>query len=106
MFVSVPETDLLSISVLEGMACGCVPILADLPAYRTRIVDGENGFLFEPGNADDLISKIDGVQKMDLNALGEMKTNSLKRVKDHYTKETGYKNLVELFEKVLRGKMP
>lgn len=45
IFVSVPQSDLLSISVLEGMACGCIPIIADLPSYRTRITDGENGFI-------------------------------------------------------------
>lgn len=38
-FVSMPETDLLAMSVLEGMACGSLPILADLPAYRGRVAD-------------------------------------------------------------------
>lgn len=33
-FVSIPRTDLLATTVLEGLACGCAPILADLPAYR------------------------------------------------------------------------
>lgn len=92
-------------SIIEGHACGIPVIAAAGGGAKELIVDGENGFLFEPGNADDLVSKIDGLQRMDLNALGEMKINSLKRVKDHYTKETGYKNLVELFEKVLKGKM-
>jgi glycosyltransferase involved in cell wall biosynthesis len=44
VFVSVPYTDLLSISVLEGMACGAIPVLSELDAYKTRVKDGENGF--------------------------------------------------------------
>ncbi len=44
VFVSVPYTDLLSISVLEGMACGAIPVLSELEAYKTRVQDGENGF--------------------------------------------------------------
>ncbi len=44
MFVSVPYTDLLSISVLEGMACGAIPVLSELDAYKTRVQDEENGF--------------------------------------------------------------
>ena len=44
IFVSVPYTDLLSISVLEGMACGAIPVLSELDAYKTRVQDGENGF--------------------------------------------------------------
>ncbi len=54
--ISVPKTDLLSISLLEGMACGCVPVVADLPAYRTRITDGENGFLVH-GDSPDSIAR-------------------------------------------------
>lgn len=34
VFTSLPRTDLLATTVLEGMACGCAPVLADLPAYR------------------------------------------------------------------------
>ena len=44
IFLSVPYTDLLSISVLEGLACGAIPVVSNLPAYRSRIVDGTNGF--------------------------------------------------------------
>lgn len=33
VFVSLPRTDLLASTVIEGMACGCYPILSDLPAY-------------------------------------------------------------------------
>jgi len=33
-FISIPRTDLLAMTVLEGMACGCFPILLDHPAYR------------------------------------------------------------------------
>ncbi|MCX7766593.1 MAG: glycosyltransferase, partial [Candidatus Sumerlaeia bacterium] len=58
VFVSVPKTDLLSISVLEGMACGCVPILADLPAYRPRIQDGVNGFLLSEVSPTAIAEKI------------------------------------------------
>lgn len=36
-FVSIPHTDLLAMSVLEGMACGCLPILADHPAYGRHV---------------------------------------------------------------------
>ena len=57
-FISAPKTDLLSISVLEGMACGCTPILAELDAYKARVQDGVNGFFFRPDDANDLAEKI------------------------------------------------
>lgn len=44
VFVSIPQTDLLSSTLIEGMACGCVPVVADLPLYHARVTEGENGF--------------------------------------------------------------
>ncbi len=91
-------------SIIESHACGVPVIAAAGGGAEELIADGENGFLFEPGNVDDLGDKIDAVQKMDLNTLAEMKTKSLKRVKERYTKEIGYRSLVELFEGILKGK--
>ena len=45
VFISVPKSDMLSISVLEGMACGCLPVAADLLAYRSRLKHWENALL-------------------------------------------------------------
>lgn len=47
LFFSAPETDLLAVSILEGMACGCPPVLADLPYYHCRVQDNENGFFLK-----------------------------------------------------------
>jgi glycosyltransferase involved in cell wall biosynthesis len=33
LYISIPRGDLLAMTVLEGMACGCFPVLADLSAY-------------------------------------------------------------------------
>jgi glycosyltransferase involved in cell wall biosynthesis len=38
-------SDGTSVSLLEAMAAGCVPVLSDLPANREWVVDGLNGFL-------------------------------------------------------------
>ncbi len=58
-FVNVPRTDLLSLSLLEGMACGCAPVAADLPAYRERLRDGENALLVaRPGDSEALAAAL------------------------------------------------
>jgi len=43
--VSVPFSDATPMSLLEAMACGCVPVCSDLPSIREWIADGENGYL-------------------------------------------------------------
>jgi glycosyltransferase involved in cell wall biosynthesis len=44
-FISIPTSDGTSISLLEAMAYGCIPVLSDLPANREWVKDGENGII-------------------------------------------------------------
>ena len=45
IYISIPNTDGTSISLLEAMAYGCLPVVSDLPANREWITDGENGIV-------------------------------------------------------------
>ena len=44
-YLSLPESDSVSVSVLEAMAHGCIPILSDLPANRELVRSGDNGLV-------------------------------------------------------------
>jgi glycosyltransferase involved in cell wall biosynthesis len=44
-YVSVPRSDSVSVSVLEAMAHGCIPLLSDLPANRELVHDGRHGLI-------------------------------------------------------------
>lgn len=48
-YLSLPESDSVSVSVLEAMAHGCVPILSDLPANRELVDTGRNGLIVPDG---------------------------------------------------------
>jgi L-malate glycosyltransferase len=48
-YVSVPRSDSVSVSVLEAMAHGCIPVLSDLPANRELVRDGANGLIVPDG---------------------------------------------------------
>jgi glycosyltransferase involved in cell wall biosynthesis len=50
LYVSVPETEGVSASLLEAMASGCFPIVTDLPGNRDWVADGVNGFLVPVGD--------------------------------------------------------
>jgi glycosyltransferase involved in cell wall biosynthesis len=47
VFVSVPETDATSVSLLQAMAAGAVPVVSDLPANREWVADGETGIVLQ-----------------------------------------------------------
>lgn len=45
IYISLPETEGISSSLLEAMACGCYPVVTDLPGNREWIQDGVTGSL-------------------------------------------------------------
>ncbi|OHX18110.1 glycosyltransferase [Chromobacterium sphagni] len=47
VFVSVPRSDATSISLLEAMGHGCLPLLSNLPANGEWVIDGLNGVIAE-----------------------------------------------------------
>ncbi len=54
--ISVPNSDQLSSSILEGIACGCLPILLDNPAYAQLMDEPCSIVLKEP--TEDLLLKV------------------------------------------------
>jgi L-malate glycosyltransferase len=44
-YVSLPQSDSVSVSVLEALGFGCIPLLSDLPANRELVRTGDNGWV-------------------------------------------------------------
>lgn len=57
-YVSLPESDSISVSVLEAMGHGCVPLLSDLPANRELVRDGENGLIVDATTSFEMLSPL------------------------------------------------
>lgn len=53
-------------AVCEGMSCGCIPILSNIPSFKTMTRNGEVGLLFEPGNEEGLNSCLVEALSMDV----------------------------------------
>ena len=45
-------------AILEAMACGVIPVLSDIPAFRVITGHGRCGALFPPGDADALAAAV------------------------------------------------
>lgn len=58
VFLSIPKTDQFGSSVIEGMACGSVPIVSDIEAYHQYLQDGTNAFFVNPELPRDIAEKI------------------------------------------------
>ncbi len=52
IFVAAPLVDSTSVSLLEAMSRGAIPVVSDLPANREWVLHGFSGFLFPAGRPD------------------------------------------------------
>lgn len=58
LYISPSHVDGSSVSLMEALACGLPCLVSDIPANKEWVSEGENGWLFEDGNADMLAEKI------------------------------------------------
>ncbi len=57
ILISIPKTDQFASSVMEGMACGAIPIVSDIEAYKQYLKDEENAFFINPDDPKELTEK-------------------------------------------------
>ena len=88
LFVIASIAELQSIATLEAMASGLPIVAADAVALPHLVHDGENGYLFEPGNVDDLVAKLTTVLTQSPEERLRMQQASLEGVKVHDMKRT------------------
>jgi glycosyltransferase involved in cell wall biosynthesis len=58
VYVSTSTSDSTSVSLLEAMNFGLIPVVTDIPGNREWIQDGNNGFLFTASSPEALAEKI------------------------------------------------
>lgn len=58
IYVSTSPAEGSSVSLLEAMACGCLPIVTDIPANREWITHERNGLLYPAGDTAALAGQI------------------------------------------------
>ncbi|MDO9512189.1 MAG: glycosyltransferase family 4 protein [Bacteroidales bacterium] len=69
IFVSIPESDATSISLLEAMDAGCIPVVSNLPANTEWVLNGINGLVVS-NLSDDILSeslKLDAERAVKIN---------------------------------------
>ncbi len=92
--------ELQSIATMEAMASGLPVVAADAMALPHLVHDGENGFLFEPGNVAEIAARLTDVLTMPEEQLQRFKRESLKIVEAHDIQRT-----LNTFEALYRGEI-
>jgi glycosyltransferase involved in cell wall biosynthesis len=98
LFCMPGTAELQSLVTLEAMSASTPVVLADAMALPHLVRDGENGYLFTPGDSDDLAKKITMVLELPLDQRAAMGLVSRQMVEPHSIEGT-----LQTFEDLYRG---
>lgn len=81
--VSASSIEGTSFGTCEAMSCGCIPLVTDIPSFRTMTGHGKVGLFFRPGDEAGLLDALVKSTRLDL-ALEKQK------VLDHFQSELSF----------------
>jgi glycosyltransferase involved in cell wall biosynthesis len=88
-------------SVLEAFAYGKPVIGARIGGIPEMIDEDVNGYLFDPGNADDLREKLELVLSMSDAQISKMGQAARQKVEKEYNAELHYERLMDVYHRAL-----
>ena len=90
----------LSGSIRESLACGVPSIASNIGGNSEIVKDGENGFLFEPGNFEELSQKIEKLIN-DKKIVEKFSNNAIKTIDENFTIETMSQKTLDIYLNLL-----
>ncbi len=88
-------------ALIEAMACGCIPVVTNIPSFSSITAGGQHGILYTPGDAESLSGALKALDKID-------KENFSANVVSHFEKKLSFKaiadDLYEICMKIRNGR--
>lgn len=93
--ISASSYEGFGISIVEGMASGCIPLLSDIPQFREFAKDLGNEFIIDFENPEKAANQILGIAKLDKKKFSGISRQSAERY--------SWKNRINEFAKLYSG---
>ena len=90
------------LTVLEAFAAGTPVIASDLGSMAERVAHGRNGFLFRPGDSEDLARQVRWAVEHP-EEMREMRANARREYEEKYTAERSYRALMAIYEMAIEN---
>jgi glycosyltransferase involved in cell wall biosynthesis len=89
------------LSILESFAYGKLVVGSRIGGITEMIEDGVNGYLFEPGNVNDLRGKLELMLSLPDTQIREMGEAARQKVEREYNSELHYERLMNIYHRAL-----
>jgi glycosyltransferase involved in cell wall biosynthesis len=93
-FVSASHYEGSGTALCEAMSCGCIPLVSDIPSFRT--ITGNCGLFFEPGNEESIFL----VLRQTINLEVEEKRDS---ILDRFKAELSFQAISDKFQRLIES---
>ena len=98
VFCQPGTAELQSLVTLEALSASTPVVLADAMALPHLVDNGVNGYLFTPGDPNDLAKKVDAILGLEASERARMGAAGLKKAEQHSETKT-----MDIFEALYRG---
>ena len=98
-YISGSHNESTGYALLESMACGCIPIVTDIPPFRKLTDDGKYGLLYTPGDPERLFKALAGLK----NAGREEMSGAIIA---HFNKELSFKAIADGLLSIIKKLLP
>jgi glycosyltransferase involved in cell wall biosynthesis len=83
-------------AVLEGMSCGLIPVLTDIPSFRAMTDGGKHGLLFPVGDHVALAERVLASDRRGIAAKS-------REVRDYFVRSLSYDTIAAIYEDAFRS---
>jgi len=84
--------------VVESFSVGTPVIASNIGALSELLNDGQTGYLFNPGDSEDLKKKIRMLEGLSSEELSEMRGKARSTYEEKYTPEINYDQLIQVYD--------
>jgi len=90
-FLSASHYEGSGTALCEALSCGCIPIVTNIPSFR--MISGNSGLLYEPGNESELLAALQ-------NSVSLNSTERRNNIREYFKKELSFEAIAEKFKNV------
>ena len=92
----------MPLSVLESFSLSNIALVCDLGSLKSIVIDGYNGFRFNPNDKEDIQKTISKWLSLDEASKNKMKENARRDFLEKYTNSINVKSLMNIYSNAIK----